>query len=91
MNQPENLHIINACPVPELARAFDRWLTALAAYVIERSEKTECEYNTTYFELGEAFNVRERETGPVTSALRGDISTAHFSAGRPPLDSQGGR
>lgn len=28
MNQPENLHIINACSVPELFTAIDNWLAA---------------------------------------------------------------
>lgn len=55
MNQPENLHLINALPVGELAAAIDQWLAARNAHEMEPSDESEYNYNATYYSLGEAF------------------------------------
>ena len=70
-HRPEyaNLHIINARPVAELATAIDRWLAARDAYKLKRSDKSEYDYNATYFALGEAFAERYPEAADTAGAF----------------------
>jgi len=69
MNQPENLHIIDARPVPELATAIDRWLAARNAYKMQRSDGSEYSYNARYFDLGAAFVERYPEAADTRGAF----------------------
>ena len=55
MNQPKNLHIMNARPVPELATAIDNWLAARDQFKIEPTDEYHHEYDATYFDLSEAW------------------------------------
>lgn len=63
MNQPENLHIINAQPVPELATAIEGWLAARDQFKIEPTDEHQSDYNATLFDLGAAFAERYPEAG----------------------------
>jgi hypothetical protein len=60
MKQPDNLHV-DACPVPDLTIAIDRWLAARANFKMQSTDEARHEYNSTYFALGVAFNVRYPE------------------------------
>jgi len=69
MKQPENLHIINGRPVPDLATATDQWLVARDSYKSQRSDESEYAYNLTWFELGAAFAERYPEAADTLGAL----------------------
>ena len=69
MKQPENLHVINARPVPELATAIADWLAARVEYKKQRRDETESEYNATYFALGTAWAERYPEAADTPGAF----------------------
>jgi len=58
MQQPENLHIINERPVPELATAIDQWLAARDQFKTEPSDENLSDYDATLHDLGAAWNER---------------------------------
>lgn len=69
MNQPENLHIINGRPVPDLAIAINRWLAARGEYKKQASDQKQNAYNAAYFALGEAWAERNPEATNVPGAF----------------------
>jgi hypothetical protein len=79
MECPQNLHVINARSVPELATAIDHWLAARDVFKMHSTDENRNEYNATYFGLGVAFNERYPEAADTPEAFqwfrRGLIAT----------------
>lgn len=69
MNQPENLHIMNARPVREFATAIDQWLAARGEYQKQASDENRNAYNAAYFALGEAWAGRYPEAASSSGAF----------------------
>jgi hypothetical protein len=58
MESPQNLHVINARPVPELATAIDNWLAARDNFKMKSTDENQHEYNATLYDLGAAWGER---------------------------------
>ncbi|MGA9069014.1 MAG: hypothetical protein WB424_02090 [Terracidiphilus sp.] len=58
MESPQNLHVINARPVPELATAIDQWLAARDNFKMQPSDENQHNYEATRNNLGVAWGER---------------------------------
>ena len=69
MESPQNLHVINARPVPELATAIDNWLVARDNFKVQSTDEALHEYNATLYSLGTAWSERYPEGADTPGAF----------------------
>ena len=70
MECPQNLHVINARSVPELATAIDHWLAARDVFKMQSSDENQHDYNATLYDLGVAWNERYPEATDTPDAFQ---------------------
>jgi len=69
MDNLQNLHVINARPVPDLATAIDNWLAARDNFKMQPTDEARDEYNATLFDLGAAWGERYPEATDTPDAF----------------------
>ncbi len=51
MESPQNLHVINARPVPELATAINQWLAARGNFKMQSTDEARHNYEATLWNV----------------------------------------
>jgi hypothetical protein len=69
MESLQNLHVINARLVPDLATAIDQWLAARDNFKMLPSNENQRDYEATLNDLGAAWNERYPEVGDTPGAF----------------------
>lgn len=69
MNRNGNL-VLGVRQVPSLEVAIEQWLAARDAFKSQSTDEARHEYNSTYFALGVAFNVRYPEGAATPGAFQ---------------------
>ncbi len=69
MENLQNLHVINARPIPNLATAIDNWLAARDKFKVQPSDESQLEYNATLFDLGAAWGERYPDVADTPGAF----------------------
>jgi hypothetical protein len=70
MKSPQNLHVINARPVPDLETAIDRWLAARDNFKMQSTDENRHDYNATLYDLGAAWGERYPEDADTRDAFQ---------------------